>query len=81
MPVMDGLEATRLIREHEQRNNISPRGRHTIIGMSANSEGDTSVAAKEAGMDCFLPKPFTLEAVAFNLHDIQKRQTKKNDTH
>eukprot|EP00981_Chlorochromonas_danica_P005046 scaffold1016_cov175-Ochromonas_danica.AAC.4 len=53
---------------------ISPKGGNTvadpplakakqiIIGVSANSDGETAQAAKRAGIDGFLPKPFTVDA-------------------
>jgi CheY-like chemotaxis protein len=80
MPVMDGLEATRLIREFEARNGISAIDEQTIIGMSANSEGVTSAAAADAGMNCFLPKPFTLQAVVSHLAVFrQAEESQKHD--
>ncbi len=59
MPVMDGLEATRRIRAREQSKG-GPR--QVIIGISANSDHETMEEAFEAGIDDFLPKPFTVEA-------------------
>lgn len=50
MPVMDGLTATGLIREHEQGTT-----RHTvIIGLTA---GVDRKACLEAGMDQYMSKP------------------------
>lgn len=37
--------------------------RHVIIGVSANSDSASEAAALAAGMDAFLPKPFTIEAL------------------
>jgi CheY-like chemotaxis protein len=57
MPVMDGLEATQLIRKQEQRS-----GKHTpIIALTANAmEGDRE-RCLHSGMDGYLSKPVTLE--------------------
>jgi CheY-like chemotaxis protein len=64
MPVMDGLEATRRIRAFEKELLIT-RGidRHQlIIGVSANSDDEARQEAIQAGIDDFLPKPFTMDA-------------------
>jgi CheY-like chemotaxis protein len=53
MPVMGGLEATRLIRASELP------GQHTpIIAMTANAMESDRQACLDAGMDEHLPKPF-----------------------
>lgn len=51
MPVMDGFEATRLIR-NKLRNNDVP-----IIAMTANVHGDERGLCIEAGMNDHVPKP------------------------
>jgi CheY-like chemotaxis protein len=54
MPVMGGLEATRLIRAFE------PPGQHTpIIAMTANAMESDRQACLEAGMDEHMAKPFS----------------------
>lgn len=55
MPVMDGLEATKLIREAEQ---TKKKPRTPIIAVTGISDRDTCL---QAGMDDFMNKPFLLE--------------------
>lgn len=69
MPVMDGFEATRTIREHENRQgsrDLRGRKRSPIIALTANAmEGDRQRCI-DAGFDDYLAKPFRefeLEAV------------------
>jgi signal transduction histidine kinase/ActR/RegA family two-component response regulator len=54
MPVMDGLTATRRIRDDEQH---SGHGRRTIIAMTANAQDSDRSDCLAAGMDDFLTKP------------------------
>jgi signal transduction histidine kinase/CheY-like chemotaxis protein len=65
MPVVDGLEATRRIRERERRFGLAPV---PVIALTANTTMDDREACRRAGMDQFLGKPFTerelLSAVA-----------------
>ena len=51
MPVMDGLEATRLIRQLDYGQSIP------IIAMTANAFEDDKQRCIEAGMNSFLAKP------------------------
>jgi CheY-like chemotaxis protein len=54
MPVMDGYDATRMIRDWEQGNGQSGV---PIIALTADVSEDTEKACKEAGMNDYLTKP------------------------
>lgn len=71
MPVMDGLEAVRRVREEEKRMGEETAGgvgedkavwRNRIIGVSACSDNETIESAFSVGIDAFIPKPFNMEA-------------------
>jgi CheY-like chemotaxis protein len=55
MPVMDGYEATRLIREKE-----GTKQRVTIVGLTANAMKDERAKLLDCGMDDYLAKPYTV---------------------
>ncbi|BCS54857.1 response regulator [Geobacter sp. SVR] len=61
MPVMDGFQATRAIRDEERR-----RGRGSripIVAMTACTVDDSQQKCQEAGMDDFIPKPLKQDAI------------------
>ena len=61
MPEMDGFEATRCIRTIEATNTrTDDRPPARIIAITGASRHDNEELCREAGMNNFLPKPFTL---------------------
>jgi CheY-like chemotaxis protein len=66
MPVMNGLDATRIIR----KSNVSARVREIpIIAMTADAFAENIVECREAGMDGHIPKPIDMDLV---IRTIQK---------
>ncbi|MGR3179443.1 MAG: response regulator [Candidatus Anammoxibacter sp.] len=59
MPVMDGLEATKLIREYEKSKNCHTK----IIAMTANAMRGDREHCLDAGMDDYLTKPVRQKAL------------------
>ncbi|WP_372775371.1 PAS domain-containing protein [Mangrovibacterium sp.] len=59
MPVMNGVEATKLIREMEQQRSTEKAVR--IIAMTANTMKEDVEHCMQIGMDAFLGKPFKLD--------------------
>jgi two-component system, sensor histidine kinase and response regulator len=63
MPVLDGLEATRLIKDlYAARDDAAP-GAPPIVAVTANAFDEDRRRCLEAGMDDYLAKPFDREAL------------------
>ena len=60
MPGMDGIGATRAMRDREHRLGLAPV---PIIALTGNSASDYGEACAQAGMNGFLVKPVSLEAL------------------
>lgn len=64
MPVMDGFEATRIIREYERKNKKSEK---PIIAITAHGFGEQKEKCFAAGMNDHLTKPITLHELEIKL--------------
>ncbi len=80
MPNMDGYEATREIRLHEERAQAAapdvPPSRYTIIAITANAMQGDRERCLEAGMDDYLPKPYRRDQLA----EIMGRWLRRQDS-
>ncbi|RYY82811.1 response regulator, partial [archaeon] len=56
MPVMDGLEAVKRLRQLERGQGVG----QVVFGLSANSDEETLREVRSSGFDAFLSKPFQL---------------------
>jgi CheY-like chemotaxis protein len=63
MPVLDGLAATREIRELEGTSNT----RSIIIAVTARAQAGDEEQCRDAGMDDYLSKPMRIQALADKL--------------
>lgn len=66
MPVMDGLETIRIIREREasvRLTDAAPNQPLFVIGVSAYSDSVGQKAALGAGMDAFISKPLSISSM------------------
>ena len=74
MPVMDGLEAARLIRDNEVENKLN---RTPIIALTADVTVEIQNKCKESGMDFYLTKPLDPMKLATTLKNFSNLQTVK----
>ena len=76
MPIMDGFSSTRKIRSFEKANGLTPI---PIIALTAGISKDDKLRCKEAGMDDYLTKPFTISeltgALKYHIRSEFRRQT------
>ncbi len=71
MPIMDGFEATRQIRQIEKKES---RRRHTqVIALTAAVFSDDRRKATEVGMEDLMPKPIRQHALAIALEKAAAR--------
>jgi CheY-like chemotaxis protein len=70
MPGMDGLTATRAIREHELSRGLAPT---PIFMLTANALAEHLEASRHAGADRHLTKPITADKLLSALADLEPR--------
>jgi signal transduction histidine kinase/DNA-binding response OmpR family regulator len=75
MPVMDGIEATRIIRDLEKSRVLNPQ--IPIIALTAHNEKEYHQTCIEAGMNDFVVKPFRLVDFVEKIEKF-KPKTKNN---
>ncbi|KAK8055106.1 hypothetical protein PG993_000333 [Apiospora rasikravindrae] len=68
MPVMDGLECTRKIRECQESGEII--GHIPIMAVSANARSEQVSMARDAGMDDAISKPFRIPELMIKLETL-----------
>lgn len=69
MPVMDGLEATRLIRAHEFKTQLQAVAIVALTGLASES---THEEALQSGVDVFLTKPVSLKTLSKILTGLEE---------
>ncbi len=67
MPIMDGIDATVLIRKFEKTAGFDP---NPIVGMTGHGSTGVRVLCQRAGMDDFLNKPFTISVLEQKLASV-----------
>lgn len=75
MPVLDGLEATRRIREREAAQGQGARV--PIVALTALAFRDDAEQCRAAGMDAYLSKPFKSEDLLALLAHIEQEQSRR----
>lgn len=69
MPVMDGMQSTRLIRKFEHEKNRKPV---TIIALTGAASEAAKQAAFSAGIDLFLTKPVPMRTLKTILEENEE---------
>jgi two-component system sensor histidine kinase EvgS len=75
MPVMNGYDLTRAIRNHEREHAQAPC---TVLGFTANAQPEEKQRCRDAGMDDCLFKPISLTALNDRLSRVGARPALSN---
>jgi CheY-like chemotaxis protein len=73
MPVMDGMTATRTIRQYEQEYNVP---RCCIIALTGLASASAKLEAWNSGIDHFMTKPVNFKALE---KFLQKEERRRNE--
>jgi CheY-like chemotaxis protein len=73
MPVMDGMTATRTIRQYEQEYNIPPC---CIIALTGLASASAKLEAWNSGIDHFMTKPVNFKALE---RFLKREETRRDD--
>ena len=80
MPVLDGYAATKMIREHEQSNNLE---RTPVIELSAHAREEEKEESLQAGCDLHVSKPVGRKELLRSICDVlsvgQEKKVKSED--
>ncbi|KAK5134838.1 hypothetical protein LTR08_006070 [Meristemomyces frigidus] len=76
MPVLNGFEATRMIRAFEQQNSLQPAH---IIALTGLGSASAQQEAYSSGVDLFLTKPVRLKELTKLLVEIRKSEAGKSE--
>ncbi len=63
MPVLDGFEATKKLRQFESEQGVAANDRMPIIALTANALKGDREACLDAGMDDYVTKPLQPETL------------------
>ena len=80
MPKVDGLQATKSIREYETQNNLT---RNKIVALTANALNEDKIRCMQAGCDDFLSKPIRkqilLDTIKIHLDNVSDVSPSENN--
>ncbi len=65
MPVINGIDATKIIRDIEEYNNHIP-----IIGLTANAIEEDKIIVKSSGIDVLLLKPISIDDLLYEIKHL-----------
>ena len=80
MPVMNGFEATRAIREYEDENPVHVGKGSMVIALTGLASGKDQAEGFDAGVDIYLTKPVRFKEVGKLLDNWEAHQKLKEDT-